>query len=111
MNVSRVSVIAIAAVVATLGAACASSTSPSTVASIAVVGTPPALGASAQFTATAMLSGGTTQDVTSLATWTSSNTADATVSSTGLVTAVGPGAVTIQATYQNVTGTDPITLQ
>ena len=87
-----------------------SSTSPTTVSSIAVTGTVPTVGATSQFTATATMSNGTTQDVTSTATWTSSNTADATVSSTGLVTGVGAGTVAIQASYQNVTGSDQITL-
>jgi hypothetical protein len=32
------------------------------------------------------------------------------VSSTGLVTGVGAGTVAIQASYQNVTGSDQITL-
>ena len=51
------------------------------------------------------MSDGTSQDVTSLATWTSSNTLDATVSSTGLVTGVADGSgIVITATYQNVSG-------
>jgi uncharacterized protein YjdB len=58
----------------------------------------------------ATMSDGTTQDVSATATWASSNTSDATVSASGAVTAVSPGSVSIQATYQNVTGTDPITI-
>jgi Bacterial Ig-like domain (group 2) len=75
-----------------------------------VTGTAPAPGATSQFTATAIMSDGTTQDVTSQATWTSSNAADATVSSTGLVTGVTAGSVAIQATYLSITGTDQIAI-
>lgn len=87
-----------------------SATSPTTVGSVAVTGTAPALGATAQFTAMATMSDGTTQDVTSQATWTSSNAGDATVSSTGLVTGVAAGSVAIQATYLSITGTDQIAI-
>ncbi len=87
-----------------------SATTPTTVSSVAVSGTAPALGATSQFTAMATMSDGTTQDVTSQATWTSTNAADATVSSTGLVTGVTAGSVAIQATYQSVTGTDLIAI-
>jgi uncharacterized protein YjdB len=110
MKVRLVSSIAMAAVLALFAVACGSSTSPSTVSAVAVSGTPPAVGATSQFSAMATLSDGTTQDVTNLATWVSSNTDEATVSSAGLVTGVGAGTVTIQATYQSVTGSDQITL-
>jgi uncharacterized protein YjdB len=56
------------------------------------------------------LSSGTTQDVSSLATWTSSNAAAATVSSTGVVTGVGPGGAVITATYSSVAGSAAITV-
>jgi hypothetical protein len=56
-----------------------SSGSPTSVTSVAVTGTV-ALGGSAQFNATATLSNGKTQDVTSQSTWQSSNTTVATVS-------------------------------
>lgn len=94
-----------------IAAACGStSTSPTTVSSIAITGTAPAVGATAQFTAIATMSNGTTQDVTSLSAWQSSNTGAATVSSSGVVTGVAEGAATVQATYLSVTGTDPITI-
>jgi hypothetical protein len=51
----------------------------------------------------------TSQTVTAIATWQSSNTAVATVSG-GLVTAVAAGTVTIAATYQGKTGTVNITV-
>jgi hypothetical protein len=110
MRVQFVRSLAVAVAIALGAAACGSSTTPSTVTSIAVNGTTPAIGASSQFTATASMSDGTTQDVTSLATWQSSNTAGATVSPTGLVTAVAAGTVIVQASYQNVTGSDEITV-
>jgi uncharacterized protein YjdB len=67
-------------------------------------GTPPALGETAQFTATATLSNGTTQDVTSQATWQSSNAAVATVTPTGIVRSVAAGEADISATYSSVSG-------
>jgi uncharacterized protein YjdB len=111
MQIRRLISIAVSAPLVVFALACGdSSTSPSTVSSIAVTGAAPAIGATSQFTAMATMSDGTAQDVTSTATWTSSNTADATVSSTGAVTGVAPGTVAIQATFQNVTGSDQITL-
>ena len=110
MQVRLVSSIAMAAVLALFAVACGSSTSPSTVSTVAITGTPPVVGATAQFTAMATLSDGTTLDVTSVSTWVSSNTAEAVVSASGLVTGVGAGTVTVQATYQSVTGSDQITL-
>ena len=111
MRVRRASAIAVAVILAVVVGACgSSSTTPSTVSSIAVNGTAPAVGATAQFTAVATMLDGTTLDVTSTATWTSSNTADATVSSTGLVTGIAAGTVLVQATYLSVTGADQITL-
>jgi hypothetical protein len=62
-----------------------------------------------QLTATARFVDGSSRDVTSSATWTSSDPTLATVSSTGLVTAVGGGPVDVRATYQGVTGA--LTLQ
>ena len=53
-----------------------------------------------QFTATARLSDGTTQNVTTSASWQSSNVAVVTISSLGVVTAVQPGTATITAIYQ-----------
>jgi hypothetical protein len=63
-----------------------------TVVSITVSGSAPLIGDDAQqFTATALLSDGTSQIITSQASWTSSNTGVATVSATGMVTSVGKG--------------------
>jgi plastocyanin len=70
-----------------------------------VTGLPASLapGESAQLTARASLSDGTSQDVTAQAAWRSENTAVATVSSGGLVTAVAAGTTEIRATYQTAT--------
>lgn len=63
-----------------------------------------------QLTATANFSSGAPQDVTSTATWGSSNSGIATVTSGGLVTAVGNGSATISATYQGTSGSLPVTV-
>ncbi|WNZ63953.1 kelch repeat-containing protein [Myxococcus sp. MxC21-1] len=63
-------------------------------------------GASQQFTAQGSYSDGTTVDVTNNATWTTSDAAIATVSSTGLGTGVaGGGPITLTATLGGVSGT------
>ena len=96
---------------ALLAMACGdSSTSATTVSSLAIAGAAPKVGATAQFSAIATMGDGSTQDVTSLATWQSSNVAVATVSSTGLVTGVGTGTVTVGAVYQTVSASDAIVL-
>ena len=80
---------------------------PTTVVSIAVVGPPGAItsvGESGPFIATASLSDGTSQNVTSLAEWTSSNTSVITVSAIGNGVAVGAGESEICATHQGVIG-------
>jgi hypothetical protein len=58
--------------------------------------------------ATATLSDGTTQNVTSQATWRSSNPAVVTVSSAGIVTGVGSGEADVMATFQNVSGSQHV---
>ncbi len=65
-------------------------------------------GNTTQLSATATLSDGTKQDVTTLASWQSMNTAVATVSAGGLVTAISAGTTTITATYQTVSSATPI---
>jgi hypothetical protein len=61
-------------------------------------------GQTRQLVATATQSTGATSDVTQQAAWQSSAPAVATVSSTGLVTAVAEGDVEISATFQSVRG-------
>jgi uncharacterized protein YjdB len=109
MRVQSIASFAVAVVFALFTAACGSSTSPTIVTSVAVTGAGPAVGGTAQFTATATMSDGSTLDVTQAATWSSSNASALTVSATGVVTGVAPGTATIQATYQSVSGSEQVT--
>jgi ABC-type glycerol-3-phosphate transport system substrate-binding protein len=84
---------------------CSSTTPSATVSSVVVTGTTVGVGLTVQFTATATMSDGTTQNVTSAAAWQSSNPAVATVA-LGLVTGVTDGQTTITATYQGLSATD-----
>jgi Carboxypeptidase regulatory-like domain/Bacterial Ig-like domain (group 2) len=77
---------------------------PPTLVAMTVDG-PAAIVSSAQMTASAHYSDGSTRDVTSLASWESSAPPFATVSSTGAVTAVATGSTEVRATYQNFVGT------
>lgn len=111
MQYRRATLMAVTCVIALFAIACSdSSTSATTVSSLSVTGTTPAIGATAQFKATATMGDGSTQDVTSQAAWSSSNTAVATVSSTGLVAGVAAGAATVAASYQSVSASDAIVL-
>jgi hypothetical protein len=85
--------------------ACNSPSIPTpTTSSVAVTGTVDG-GQTSQFTAKATLSNGTVQDVTATATWASSDTAIATVTSGGLVKiTLQSGTADITATYQGKTG-------
>jgi hypothetical protein len=78
-------------------------TSTATVTSITVTGSAPSIGNSSNFRATATLSDQTSKDVTSLASWRSSNTSVANVVN-GTVVGGAAGEADISATYQNVTG-------
>jgi hypothetical protein len=94
-------------VVAWLFAAACGNTSPTAqVTSITVAGNPTlnGIGQTAQLTATAKFSDGTTQDVTSKATWQTGNAAFVSVSSSGVVTGTGFGQTSITATDQSVSG-------
>jgi hypothetical protein len=90
-----------------------SATPPPTLSSIAV--TPASLtigtGTTQQYTATGTYSDSSQQNLTSLATWASSNTGVATITSTGLATAVNSGSTTISATLSGVTGGTNLTVQ
>lgn len=83
-----------------------SSTTPVTLQSIAVAPASSAIapGQTTQMVATGTNSDGTTNVLTSGVTWTSSNTAAATVSQTGLVTGVANGSSTITAISGSITG-------
>lgn len=67
-------------------------------------------GSTKQFTAIGTYSNGATLDITSAATWTSSNNAIATVGVTGLVTGVGVGPATITATKGAISGFTGLTV-
>src|SRR5262249_55115153 len=69
-----------------------------------------AAGATQQYTATGTYSDSSTQNLTSQVMWTSSNTAAATINSTGLTTAVAAGTTTILATVGSVTGSAGLTV-
>jgi hypothetical protein len=81
-----------------------------TVTSVSVTGAPPIVGATAQLSATATLSNGTTQAVTTQAAWSSSNTSIATVTSSGILTGIAAGESDITATYQSVSGRSHVTI-
>jgi len=67
-------------------------------------------GQTQQYAATATMSDGSTRDVTSQVTWASSNTNVATISSTGLATAVTAGSTNISAASGNITNSTPLTV-
>jgi hypothetical protein len=87
-------------------AACGSTSPTAQLVSITVTGNPTlnGIGQTAQLTATAKFSDGTTQDVTAKATWQTGNAAFVNVSSTGVVTGTGFGQTSISATDQSVSG-------
>jgi hypothetical protein len=80
--------------------------------SIAIAGTSTALlaGDSTQLGASGTFSDGSQKDLATLVTWQSSDVTVATVSTTGVATAVGPGQVVIRASYLGVTGTQSATV-
>ena len=68
------------------------------------------LGIAQQFTATALYSDGSSQDLTAGVTWTSSATPVATIDNTGLVSTVGAGTTTITATVGSQSDTATLTV-
>lgn len=89
------------------------STAPTAiVTSLAVIGASSlTVGQTSQFTAMASLSNGTIQEVTNQTSWQSSNPSIATVSASGLMTALTTGSTTITATYQGKSGTADVAVQ
>ncbi len=85
--------------------------SSATLQSIAVTPTAPVIAPSGtvQYTAIGTFSDGSTQNLTTIATWMSSQTSVATLSSSGLATAVSSGSADITATLGSVSST-PVTL-
>ncbi len=68
------------------------------------------VGATKQFAAQGINSDGSTRDLGGNVTWRSSNPAVATISTTGLATAVAPGTAAITATSGNVSGSTNLTV-
>ena len=83
-----------------------------TLSSIAVTPAPASIevGATQQFTATGTYSNGMTAVITSTVTWTSSSTANATISSGGLATGVAAGSTTITASLSGISGPAALTV-
>ena len=76
-----------------------------TLSSITIAPNPPpslTMGSTQQFTATGNYSDGSTKDISSQITWTSSNSAAATISSTGLTNGVSVGITNITATISGL---------
>ena len=69
------------------------------------------IGATQQFTATGTYSDGSARDITSQATWTSSDTGVATINTRGLATGVSDGIPIISASLAGVTGSTLLTVQ
>ncbi|NUQ27578.1 MAG: Ig-like domain-containing protein [Acidobacteriaceae bacterium] len=82
------------------------------VSNIAITPSPATLpmGATQQFTAIQTLANGTTQDITSQATWTAGNTSVASISSSGLATALAAGSTTLTASYNGSAGIVPLSV-
>src|SRR5262249_6201706 len=69
------------------------------------------VGATQQYTATGTYSDLSTQNLTGEVTWSSSNTAAATINPDGVASAGGPGSTTISATLGSTTGSTGLTVQ
>jgi uncharacterized protein (DUF2345 family) len=95
-----------------IGACTAMPTLPSsTITTLTVTGTPPAVGATSQYSASVVLAGSAdVENVTPLVTWQIANTSIATVSKTGLVTGVAVGGTTLTAVYNGTTVTEQLTI-
>jgi len=80
--------------------------------SIAITPTAPsiAIGATQQFAATGVYSDGTTQNLTSSVTWSSSSTTVAAINAAGLASGVSAGSTTITATDNGATATSSLTV-
>jgi len=100
--------VSFALILASLLTACSGGNSSPSLTSIQVTPASPsvAAGLTQQFAATGTYSNNTTQDLTSTATWSSSNSSLATIASGGLATTKAAGGpVTISAVQSGVTGT------
>ena len=92
-----------------LQVSCGGGATGPTVSSLQINGdAPSAAGRTSQLTATSVLSDGSRRDVTALAAWRSERPEIATVSSSGLVTALTWGQVDVTATYEGASGTQTL---
>jgi trimeric autotransporter adhesin len=69
-----------------------------------------AMGLSSQFTATGLYSDGSKQDLSSQVTWSSANSAAASISAAGMVTAASPGSTAITARMGRMSGSTTLTV-
>ncbi len=69
-----------------------------------------ALGATQQYVATGIYSDGSTQNITTSATWTSSSSGTASITTAGLATGVAAGAFTITAQSEGISGVAALTV-
>jgi len=104
-----------AKITATSGSIAGSTTLTVTAAALVSIAVTPAnpsisLGTTQQFTATGTFTDGSSQNLTSIATWSSNATSTATVSKTGLATSIATGTATISATSGSVTGSTVLTV-
>lgn len=67
-------------------------------------------GSTQQYAATGTFSDGSQQNLTSTATWSTSDSAVATINSSGLLTAVAPGTTTVRAMQSGITGSTTVTV-
>jgi hypothetical protein len=100
----RLTMLLLAGAAASGGCHLLSDPDASDVKSLIVAGTPPVIGESSPFAAMAVHPDGRSTTVTTDATWRSSNTAVASVSADGTVTAKNHGSVEISATYGGARG-------
>jgi uncharacterized protein YjdB len=100
---------------ATLGSVTKSTTITVTVPTIASISVTPVgltlgIGINQQYTATATYSDGSTQDLVSGVTWSSSSTSVATINTSGLATTIAAGTTTITATVGSLSDTSTLTI-
>jgi Bacterial Ig-like domain (group 2) len=77
---------------------------------LSISGTAPTAGSTTQLVATATLADGSSADVTPGSSWTSSDSAVATVAANGMLTGVAPGTVVVTATYGSMSATSEFTV-
>jgi hypothetical protein len=68
-------------------------------------------GSGQQFTATGSFNDGSSENLTGMVSWISSNTSVATINSSGLLTAISAGTVTVTAMSGSITGSTTLTVQ